>query len=320
LLTRRGVTLSLAVLGTMLASGLVTAAPAGLAAAISQAAMAGAASGASLTFTLWRAIAMNKFKFGILTGAAIGCAVTLAAGHFFNSYQIEIKPRAASARKATAISFDGRKWMPWRTEFAVQGDKLVSLPQARAGYDYGHLAGGRGPVLMTGIGDSHLKNYRAEFEYCVTGPDPTFNPYNLPEDYHDGCIFFHVADARENWNERGNSYYLLGVRGDGTWALLCTYNNYCAVPVGYGNVHRDAERELAEGEGLRIDRVNGNKYAIELSGKRIRIWVDGDKIVDMIDNKMDETIGGQTLDHGGVGFHWGLDAMGWMRNFSLKAL
>jgi hypothetical protein len=35
---------------------------------------------------------------------------------------------------------------------------------------------------------------------------------------------------------------------------------------------------------------------------------------------MGETIGGKTLDRGGAGFAWGLDAMGWIRIFSLKRL
>ena len=48
--------------------------------------------------------------------------------------------------------------------------------------------------------------------------------------------------------------------------------------------------------------------------------MDGEQIVDIRDEKMGECIGGQTLDHGGVGFHWGMDSMGWIRNFSANAL
>jgi hypothetical protein len=218
------------------------------------------------------------------------------------------------------IVFDGQKWLPWRTEFAVEGDKLVSQPRVRPGFDYGHSAGGRGPTLMTAIGDKNWKNYRAEFEYCVTGPDSSFNDYGLPSDYHDGGIFFHVTDAQEDWNKRGNSMYRLDVRGFGEWTLHCVYNDYCAVPVGYGNPRRDAERKLAEGYGLHVDRVMGNKYVIQVEGSHIQVWFDGEKIADVTDDKMSETIGGQTLDHGGVGFHWGLDAMGWVKNFSVKML
>ena len=36
------------------------------------------------------------------------------------------------------LSYGGVNWMPWRTAFEVQGDKLVSLPKARPGFSYGH--------------------------------------------------------------------------------------------------------------------------------------------------------------------------------------
>jgi hypothetical protein len=77
---------------------------------------------------------------------------------------------------------------------------------------------------------------------------------------------------------------------------------------------------LADGEGIQIDRENGNKFRIEVRGQRIQIWVDGEQIANITDEQMGESIGGKTLDHGGVGFHWGYDAMGWIRNFSLKPL
>lgn len=226
----------------------------------------------------------------------------------------------ADPAQNASIAFGGQDWLPWRTLFTVQGDKLMTLPQARPGFDYGHTGMGRGPTLMSSIGSPDLKNYRAEFEYCVTGVNSAFNPYGLPEDYHDGDIFFHVVDAKENWNQCGNSMYILDIKGDGTWDLRCVYNDYCAVPSGWGDPRHAAERRLVDGNGLKIDRVNGNKFAIEINGQRIRIWVDGEKIADLVDDKMDESFGGQKLDHGGVGFHWGLDAMGWIRNFSLKPL
>jgi hypothetical protein len=36
------------------------------------------------------------------------------------------------------------------------------------------------------------------------------------------------------------------------------------------------------------------------------------------DEKMGEPVGDQTLDHGGVGFVWGMDSMGWIRDFSAR--
>jgi hypothetical protein len=219
-----------------------------------------------------------------------------------------------------SIFFGGVNWQPWRTLFEIRDDKLMSLPRARPGFNYGHNGNGRSPLLMSNIGSEDWRDYRVEFEYCVTGVDPSFNPYGLGSDYHDGCFLFHVADAKENWNECGSSGYNFAIGGDGAWTLTCGYNEYCATPIGWGNMRNDGKRTLASGRGLKIDRTNGNKYRLEVRGQRIQIWVDGEHVVDVTDEKMDEMIGGKTLDHGGVGFLWGYDAMGWIRNFSATGI
>jgi hypothetical protein len=156
--------------------------------------------------------------------------------------------------------------------------------------------------------------------FCVNGADPAFNPYGLPADYHDGSIWFHLADAKENFNECGDSGYCLTVAGDGSWKLWCVYNWYCDMPVGWVAPRNDGLRDLASGHGLKVDRVNGNKYRIDIRGRRIQIWVDGEQLLDVTDEKMDESLGGQRLDHGGVMFEWGWEAMGWIRNFSATGL
>lgn len=218
------------------------------------------------------------------------------------------------------IFFGGVNWHGWKTSFAVQGDKLVSLPQSRPGFNYGHNGGGRGAQLLSNIGNADWRDYRIDCDFCVPGIAPAFNPYGLGSDFHDGSILFHVADAKENWNERGGSLYRLGLHGDGNWTLSCTYNNYCQVPMGYGNPHTDGDRQLASGGGLNSDRVNGNHYRIEVRGQHIQIWVDDRQLADVTDEKMNETIGGQTLDHGGVGFVGEFDAMIWIKNFSATRL
>ena len=96
------------------------------------------------------------------------------------------------------LSFGGVKWTPWRTEFAVQGDKLVSLPKVRPGFNYGHDGNGRGPTLVSNIGSTAWKDYSMEFEFCMSGVDPALNPYGLPPTHRAGYIMFHVADARES--------------------------------------------------------------------------------------------------------------------------
>lgn len=218
------------------------------------------------------------------------------------------------------LSFGGVNWLPWRTMFDVQGDKLISLPKARPGFNYGHSGNGRGPVLVTNVGSEEWKNYSMEVEFCMRGVNPSFNPYGLPLDYRNGSIMFHVADAKESFNERGASCYVINFEGSGSWSLRSTYNEYCAVPSGYGNPTSDGGRVLAKGQGLVLNGEAGNKIRIDVSGTRIQIWVDGEKLVDVRDDKMGERVGGQTLDHGGIGFVWGMDSMGWIRNFSVKPL
>jgi len=218
------------------------------------------------------------------------------------------------------VRFGGVDWLAWRTGFEIAGDKAESLPKARAGFNYGHSGNGRGPLLMTNIGNSDWKNYSIEAEFCVPGVDPAFNPYGLPGDFHDGAILFHVADIKESFNESGTSAYYFDVRGNGDWSLRCIYNSYCDQPVGWGNPRDDAQRTLASGNGLKVDRVNGNKYRIDVVGKHINIWVDGKNVVDLTDDKMDQAVGSQCLDHGGVGFVGAYDSMIWVRNFSARTI
>ncbi len=218
------------------------------------------------------------------------------------------------------ISFGGVNWLGWKTMFEVRGDKVVSLPKVRPGFNYGHGGGGRGPMLISNIGNQDWRDYRIEADFCVTGVDSSFNPYGLGSDYQGGMICFHVAQAKENWNQSGNYFYAFRFGGDGTWDLVAVYNDYCATSMGYGNPHKDAERKLASGRGLVQDRAKGNRYRIEVRGQRIQLWVDDKSFVDVIDEKMQQPIGGKALDHGGVGFVGGFDAMFWMKNFSATSL
>ncbi len=219
-----------------------------------------------------------------------------------------------------SLEFGGVNWKLWRTQFAVQGDKLATLPRARAGFNYGHAGNGRGARLMTNIGSKEWKDYRVEFEFCMTGVDPAFNRYGLPADFGRASILFRVADAKESWNERGLSSYRLALNIDGTWSLNCSYHGHCRTTSGYGNYTTEGNRALANGKGLKLDAINGNKFRIDVTGARIRIWVDGEKIADVQDEKMREPVGGTTLDHGGVGFAWQWECMGWIRNFSARQI
>lgn len=231
-----------------------------------------------------------------------------------------LPPGGALPEGEGPLAYGGVNWSPWRTLFAVEGDKLVSLPKARPGFNYGHSGNGRGPVLVSNVGTPDWKDYSMQVEFCMSGVNPEFNPHGLSLDYRGGSILFHVADARESFNERGGSGYAISFTAEGAWDLGCTYNKYCAVPTGFGHVTSDGERSLAKGQGLKLDAVAGNKFRIDVLGNRIQIWMDNEPIADVRDEKMGETIGGQTLDHGGVGFVWGYDSMGWIRNFSVRRI
>ncbi len=218
------------------------------------------------------------------------------------------------------IEFGGVRWTAWRTPFEIQGDRLVSLPRARDGYSYGHFANGRSPEIVTNIGNPEWRDYRVEAEFGVKGPDPAFNPHGLEAEFHGGGIWFHIVDAKESWNESGSSSYRLNLEGNGGWSLDCVYNDYCRQPVGFGNNASDGHRVLASGNGVALDRANGNRFRIDVKGHRIRVWVDDRKIADVSDEKMGEAIGDKTLDHGGVAFIGGFESMIWVRNVSFTAL
>ena len=81
LLKSRGVSLSVAALGTVLATEAVTAAPAGLAASVGSAALAGAAAG-GFSLTLLKVLTMTKLKLGVITAlVAGGVAAPLVIQH-----------------------------------------------------------------------------------------------------------------------------------------------------------------------------------------------------------------------------------------------
>ncbi len=219
-----------------------------------------------------------------------------------------------------SLAFGGVNWTPLRTMFEVQGDKLVSLPKSRPGFNYGHGGNGRGATLMSNIGSAAWKNYSVEFEFCMRGVDPAFNPYGLPLNHRAGYIMFHVADAKESWNESGKSAYTLGLGSDGRWSLGCGYDSYCHQASGWGSPQAVATRSLAKGEGLTLDPQEGNRFRVDVLGTRIRVWVDGKQLADVTDAEMGSCIGGQTLDHGGIGFQTPWECMIWIRNFSAKPL
>jgi len=82
LLKARGVSLSAAALGTVLAVEMMRAAPGGLAASIAGAALAGAGAGAGLSATLIKMVSMTKIQSGVLGAVVLlGTATSLVIQH-----------------------------------------------------------------------------------------------------------------------------------------------------------------------------------------------------------------------------------------------
>ena len=133
-------------------------------------------------------------------------------------------------------------------------------------------------------------------------------------------IAFHVVDRKEDLNNSGTSAYVLAFQGEGNWRLVAYYDDHIRRGLGWGSNVNDGERPLAYGEDVKLDRVKGNRFRLEVRGNHIEVWIDGRKIVDVIDEEMDEPIDGRTLDHGGVAFVGAYDAMIRLRNFEMTKL
>lgn len=218
------------------------------------------------------------------------------------------------------IAFGGINWSPWRTEFEVQGDKLVSLPKARASFNYGHSGNGRGPCVVSNIGSKEWRDYSVEFDFCMTGVDKAFNKHSLPASHRGAHIKFHVADDQESWNKSGTTAYTFGINDKGEWGLSCYYNHYCRTTVGYSSAKADHTRKLKTGTGLKINTDAGNRIRIDVQGKRIQIWFDEEKIIDMVDEEMNKEFEGRTVNHGGIVIGTSWECMFWIRNFRAREL
>ena len=81
LLKRRGITVSIGALATVLATEAISAAPAGLALTASSVALASAAAGTGIIFTLLKLMAATKLKLGLGTLVIAGAATTLVIQH-----------------------------------------------------------------------------------------------------------------------------------------------------------------------------------------------------------------------------------------------
>lgn len=235
--------------------------------------------------------------------------------------EMSVKSTGALSEGSGDITYCGFKWEGWRTRFEQQGKRLMTMPQARGGFNYGHNGNGRSAQVSTNIGAKDWTDYRIDVDYCMTGVDPAFNLHGLPLGYRSGSIMFHVVAASESWNGApGTSTYHLGLGPDGVWTLGCIYDSYSKTDVGHGNPYTADSRTLASGKGLNLDPTKGNHIRIEVVGTRITAWVDNQLLADVRDEKMGEEIAGKKLTYGGVAFAWGWECMGWIENFSATRL
>ena len=219
------------------------------------------------------------------------------------------------------LAFCGLRWLTWRTEFAIEGDRLRSLPKARPGFQYGHEGHGEAARCSSqNLATRNCLTRQLDFRYCVTGVDPSFNPYGLGNDYRDEPCDSVPHRRREGKPERSRQQLLhpRSPRRRVVGVGRAVYNQFCDQPIGWGNPRGDADRTLAHGTGLALDRQNGNRIRIDY-GNRIHVWVDDASLLDVLDNQMADQIGGQRLDHGGVGFVGGFDAMFWIKDVSVRS-
>jgi RNA polymerase sigma factor (sigma-70 family) len=136
-LKHQGVSLAATAVGAVLADEFVTAAPAGLAAAISSAALASAASGSGTALTLFKLMTMSKLKLGIL-GVIVAAVV---ATPLVTQHQALAKLRAENAAlrqksdENDQLAAENQKLLrelaDAKTSARLSGDQLSELMKLR---------------------------------------------------------------------------------------------------------------------------------------------------------------------------------------------
>lgn len=228
----------------------------------------------------------------------------------------------------TPINYAGFDWTPMRTDFELKNDALFTVPHPRAGkFDYGHSGHGRYPAVVTEINSAKLRDYSLEADICASGVNPALNPHGLEPSYHGFYVLLRVVDFKESWNEKGESHLAFHARNDNEhgrsnslWQVLAARNCYSKSKSGWFNVSGEGNFEIAKGQGLKLDRERGNHVRVDVQGDRVQVWFDGQPVCDVTDARLHDEIDGVKLDHGGLGFVWGFDSMGWVKNIKVRPL
>jgi len=165
LLKQRGVTLSIAALGTVLAAGAATAAPAGLAGSVSSIALAGAA-GTGTTLTILKLMANAKLKLGLATLIVAGAASTLVIQH---QSQAKLREENQSFRQQIAQLRAGHE-SP--SNVATQMKEPASLPSDQ----FQELLRLRGEVGILRQQTNELARLRQENQNLLSRISERFKP------------------------------------------------------------------------------------------------------------------------------------------------
>jgi hypothetical protein len=218
------------------------------------------------------------------------------------------------------------RWDGYRVKWAKRDGWIRSLPMPREGFNYGHNANGRSPIIITHEGDPRWRDYSVQFEVEILGPDPSWNPYGLPSSFRRANLMIRVAEFSESWNEPAMTRYALrfetktspGWSTQGNWLFIRNHDYY--IPgTGYGPAEGCGE-VLASGHSAAI--LDGiNHVRVDCIGDRIRIRFNGTEILDLID-----TVPGCSAEgygpilSGGFGLLYSFECMGQFRDFRFRPL
>jgi hypothetical protein len=227
------------------------------------------------------------------------------------------KRRTEGPSKNGLISFGGLEWHPWRTEFAVVDGKLASQPRARKGFRYGHSGNGRGPKLVTHVGDKTWTDYSVDFDFAMLPKNPKFDPHRMPNVRGIG-IQFRVQDSKESWNEPAQTAYGLSLGETGTWSLSRVHGRYITGGTGWRNAYKGTAIKLASGKGLTLAKGGSNHCHLEVVKNRIKISINDTQIVDLTDDEAADASGHGPLRYGGIGMSWKWESMGWIKNVVVR--
>jgi RNA polymerase sigma factor (sigma-70 family) len=180
LLKHRGVTLSVAALGTVLTAEAVTAAPVGLAVTMSSVALASAAAGTGATLTFLKVTTMTKLQAGIVCGIVVASAVT--------SLQIENQAQA----KMRQVDVSLQQQTSQLAQLQAQNERLSNLlTQASSPNSPGDLVKLRDEVAI-------LRSQTKEL--TVLQDEKRRLQASLPESRHDWGV--HSDGDDFEWNDK----------------------------------------------------------------------------------------------------------------------